>query len=182
MPKNPKEVDNLYCQICQLNGHWIIIYGIDTETEYQSLVRLSFISFDYNNGTYELIGNYYEFYPFLYGVFGKSDIFNSTLITKFGNFRPGFKIYVFNVDTKLLTFELQRSIDASSFRFYFHLIDEQIIFAKSKNTDGNPRIIIEDFMVINRDYSLTKIENTAVCIGIDYSYSFDCLEGETKVD
>jgi hypothetical protein len=181
VPKDPDDVDHIYSLIFLSSDRVILLYGtVSTPGGYTDTTRLSFASIDFINGTYELVGNYYE----LFRMFAPSDpifVFNSTLIVKCGSTGLKDKIYLFNVDTKLATFELLKSIDASDDVFYFNLIDGNIVFATIESSSRTISHIVDDFMVINRDYTLTKLEKTATCLKSNFVCDSDKVNMVTYI-
>jgi hypothetical protein len=147
MPKDPDDVDYIYSLVSLSSDRFILLYGtLLIPGGYTYTVRISIASIDFTNEKYELVGNYYEILP----MFANCDpifVFKSTLIVKCGRHDSGRKIYLFNVDTKLSTFKLLKSIDESSYISYFNIIDGTIVFAKMESPGLNVSQIVYDFMM-----------------------------------
>jgi hypothetical protein len=166
VPKNSDDVADIYSILPLSIDRWIFLYGIASITGkgYTDTMRLSIISIDYTNGIYELVGNYYEL--MVIDVLNSSPIFmfNSTLIVKCGNSTVGFKLYWFKVDTKLWTLELKKSIDLLLPLCYCNLIDGDVVVAVTSRSDNGLFVLVDNFRVINPDYTVTTIDNTGACL------------------
>lgn len=131
---------------------------------------MSIISINFDDETYELIGVPYEL-PFVHLV-----------LPDWINYLPNYgiaircayrrenewplstRLHLFKLDSSLSNIEFHRSLSIPTTGYFFHMIDEKIVFANPNRRAQHRWVTVENFMKVNDDYSLSEFENTRVCL------------------
>lgn len=162
VPKQTNDVAEFTSYISLSINRGFISYGTSTKKNFNHFyddydsIKMTIISFDLNDSTYELIGTSYEFFA---RSLQPNDIFYSSsriLMAKCIYQWPECKLHIFQHDNSLSTIFFQKSIDITISHRYFNLIDGKIVFASY--VYGSPGL--KSITLINEDNSFVEIEKT----------------------
>lgn len=146
----------------------VVIYGTTTNLNYNvyqdriESVKASILSIDFYDGTYELIGTFYNFpacdsYVVEYFAPNLIVLTYRTELTR--------KLHLFKLDNSLSSIISQKAIDFPNNYGNFNLVDEEIVFPKFADNIHDNMKTVEGFVYMKKDdNSFVEIENTAACL------------------
>lgn len=165
-PKSPNNIViiNIYARLTLNRG--FIVYGTSTDPGFHrhthacDSIHAALISIDFDDETYEFIGNSYEFLNgiFVYWTSMFHPLPNIIMVICGHNIPWGVKLYIFKLNGSLSTINFQQSIEIPFDSRWFHQFEGKIVFAR-----GGSKIVF-CFTYMNEDNSLVEIENTGTLL------------------